>query len=185
MKHKLLLTVFILLFSVIPAQIIKAVPSAPSPTCQISARVLNIEKVEETKDFKGNQLSNVYVYYKVNLNITSIDTIKQEGLYECDNDYITRAEDTFQTIKSEDYNIGPIYSGQIIIANIHFSGDEYRSGWYLSSIVDTSDKKSSTGPEEQIIISDNLWYYAIAVVIIMLALITIVVYKINHKNKKK
>ena len=114
---------------------VSAVPAAPSPTCEIMANVLKIEK-SRTDFASGPRPGEDFDYYRVNLDIFEITTYTQEGEMPCDNSYIERAEQyKGYIVFVEEYNKNPILEGQKIKAKVHFSGDELFHGYFLLDII--------------------------------------------------
>ncbi len=128
MRNKIL--ILILVASVFAIQFANAVPAAPSPTCEIIANVLNVEKTR-TNILGQSSRQN---YYSLNLDILNISIHKQEGDFSCDNSYIDSAEKSGQILILDEYNKNPISEGQKIKAKIHLGGDERFNGYFLSDI---------------------------------------------------
>ena len=175
MKRKLLwLSLATVISSTLVCQSIKASPAPPSPTCRIVAKVLDIHKVDRNTDDLGNTLSTAYVYYHVKLDITNIRTVTDEGGI-CDDEYANSAESALQEISLSDYNASPVSRDDIIQANIHFGGDEFSHGWYLSDIVKGEPQS----------IFNTVWFWIVIAVVAILALGIAVFYLLRNKKKPK
>ena len=146
-------------------QIVNAVPAAPSPTCEITANVLMIEKTRTDIAGRGIPPRENFDYYRVNLDILDISTYKQEGGRSCDNSYIELAEKSGQILILEEYNKNSISEGQKIKAKIHFGGDEWFGGYFLSDIQILED---TTTPQDKKEVKLSYWYYIIPLIIILL-----------------
>jgi len=161
MKSKIIISIFIFIFV---SQTVNSVPAPPSPTCEIIAIVLNIQKVGAVihKDFVEHP-QKLLEYYKVKLDILNITTYKQEGVGSCDTSYIEKVEKSGAILTLVEYEKNPIEKGQKIKAKIRFGGDERFSGYFLSDIQILENK---------IMPQVNLshWYY-IFVIIILFAII--------------
>ena len=174
-KNKIIISIFILIASIFIAQVVYAVPAAPTPTCEIIATVLNIEKVGVVihKDFVESP-SKVFKCYKVKLDILNITTYKQEGVGSCDNSYVERVEQSGAILTLTEYEKNPIEEGQKIRAKIQFGSDEGFSSYFLSDIQILEDAAT---PQDKKEVELSYWYYTIPTIIILLAVIFCVLFK--------
>jgi len=163
--------IFILIASIFIVQSVNAVPAAPSPTCEIVAIVLNIQKVgiSVRSDFVESP-SKVFECYKVKLDILNITTYKQEGFGSCDSSYVEKVEQSGAFLTLAEYEKNPIKEGQKIKAKIHFGGDEWFGGYFLSDIQILEDATTSQ-------VELSYWYCIIPIIIILLALIFYALFK--------
>src|SRR3972149_4877699 len=135
MKNSIIIPVSILVMVFLTFQIVMAAPAAPSPTCEITANIVGIEKTRT--NFEGRAYLTPrqdFDYYKVRLKILEITIYKQEGTLSCDSSYIASAEKSGQILSVGEYDKNPISVGQTIKAKIHFGGDEWFSGYFLSDV---------------------------------------------------
>lgn len=138
MRNKVVITILILGMVFCAIRIANAVPAAPSPTCEIIAKVIKIEKTKIVTP-PILQLSDEIEYYRVKLQILEISTYQKEGSRSCDDSYIKTAEEAGQILTLKEYDKNPISQGQKIKAKIHFSGDERFHGYFLSDIKITKE----------------------------------------------
>ena len=174
MRRKIIISIFILVAIVFVSQIVNAVPAAPSPTCEITATVLSVEKTRTNIEGLGLPPRQNFDYYKVNLDILSISTYMQEDGRSCDNSYIEFAEQSGQKLSLTEYGENPISKDQKIKAKIHFDGDEWFSGYFLSDILILED---TTNPETKKEVESSYWYYTIPVIIILLVILFYILFK--------
>src|SRR3989338_4123168 len=136
MKHRIIIPLFILVAIVFVSQIVYAVPAAPSPTCEITAAVLGVEKTR-TNTMGGLGEPPQVDYYEIRLDILDISTYSQgpdEMDTSCGNSYIESAERNRQILVLSEYNKNPISEGQNLTARLHSGGDEWLGGFFLSDI---------------------------------------------------
>lgn len=114
-----------------------AVPAAPSSTCAISAAVLSVQKTKTNIAGQGLPSREDFYYYLVKLKIESSVIYQQDpgGYNSCDY-YINKELDSILSLT--EYDKLPINAGQNINARIHFDGDEWFNGNYLSDVKITS-----------------------------------------------
>ena len=130
-------------------------------------------KVEKTRTYfggLGQPPRQDFEYYKVKLDILNITTYKQEGFGSCDSSYIERAEQSGQILTLAEYEKNPIKEGQKIKAKIHFGGDEWFGGYFLSDIQILEDAATSQ-------VELSYWYCIIPIIIILLGLIFYALFK--------
>ena len=164
-----------LVVSVFVVQIVNAVPAAPSPTCEVTANVLKIEKTRTNIEGLGQPPRKDFDYYKVSLDFLEITTYKEEGISSCDNSYLD--EQSLPILSLAEYNKNPISEGQKIKAKIHFDGDEWFNGYFLS---DTLILEDITTEKDKTTTELNYRYYIILGVIILF-----IIFYILLKRKKK
>ena len=99
---------------------------------------------------------------------------KQEGARSCDGSYVELAEKSGQILILGEYNKNPISEGQKIKTKIHFSGDEWFGGYFLSDIQILED---TTTPQDKKEVESSYWHYIIPVIIILLAIIFYILFK--------
>jgi len=126
-QNKFIISIVVFLATFLLLGKATAVPAAPSPTCEISARVNRLELDERTTP------ADYIVYLD---NISDIKTVKQEGTTKCDQEYINniKGENHFFILSLYEYNKHPISKGDEIRVNVHFGGDEWSGGHFLSDI---------------------------------------------------
>lgn len=127
-------------------QIVMAVPAAPSPTCKITANIVGIEKTRTNFEGRADPPRQDFDYYKVRLKILEITIYKQEGTLSCDSSYIASAEKSGQILSVGEYDKNLISVGQTIKAKIHFGGDEWFSGYFLSDVEVVTERKEPQSP---------------------------------------
>jgi len=174
MRNKIIIPIFVLIAIGFVSQVVYAVPATPSPTCEITATISSLEKTRTNIEGLGQPPRENFDYYKVNLDILSISTYKQEGGRSCDNSYIELAKQSGQKLSLTEYNKNPISTGQKIKAKIHFSGDEWFGGYFLSDI---QILEGTTTPQDTKDIESSYWYYVIPVIIILLVIIFYILFR--------
>jgi len=79
---KKILSVIIIAINLSGTVQLYAVPAAPGPTCEVSAQVLDIEKIKTTTAPINAQPREIE-YYSVKIRISRCITYKQEGDRNC------------------------------------------------------------------------------------------------------
>jgi len=132
MKKILILMLFINILCIPSAQ---GVPAAPSPTCEITAKILNIEKVE-TKTAPIMMPSRDVEFYRLTLDILNVSTYQQEGDATCQDRYGTGPNrNQFKIMMKEYEQIShSLNSGQTIKGKVRFRGDERFHGHFISGV---------------------------------------------------
>lgn len=133
MRNNVIILILIVGIVFYGVQVANAVPAAPSPTCEIIAKVIKIEKTKIVTP-PILQPSDEIEYYRVKLQISEISTYQKEGSRSCDDSYIKTAEESGQILTLKEYDKNPISEGREIKAKIHFGGDERFGGYFLSDI---------------------------------------------------
>jgi len=151
LQRKLNLNYFIiaiLVFSIFSTSVnlVLAAPVASSPTCEIKADVLSVEKTK-TVTPPINAPSQEIEYYSVNLKILKVSTLQDEGRKTCDDLYPVNSEKE-TIIFPDDYGQTFFTSGQRIRGQVHFSGDERFHGTFLSNVSVISQQISILEPSE-------------------------------------
>jgi hypothetical protein len=137
MVNKNIILISTLIVFILLTQPSNSVSAAPSPYCEITAKVLNIEKTRTNfQNISGGPSRGDFDYYAVKLDILEITMYKQvEEQYgiigSCDKSYAETAERAGRMIVLGDYNVS---DGQKIRGIIHFGGDEWFGGFFLSDI---------------------------------------------------
>ena len=196
MLNKNIILISTLMIFIVIIQPSSSVSAAPSPYCEITAKVLNIEKTRTNfQNIPKGPSREDFDFYKVKLDVLEIKMHKQvEVVYgmngSCDESYAERAERAGWMIVLRDYNIS---EGQKIRAIIHFEGDEGFGGFFLSdvsSLVDervndstedkieqkgnTTDENMAMGKEVKIKDIGSRYYIAPGVIILFIALYVII-----------
>jgi len=104
------------------------------------------------------------------LYILNITTYKQEGFGSCDSSYVEKVEQSGAFLTLAEYEKNPIKEGQKIKAKIHFGGDEWFGGYFLSNIQILEDTATSQ-------VELSYWYCIIPIIIILLALTSYALFK--------
>jgi hypothetical protein len=107
-----------------------AVPAAPSPTCAISALVLDNQKTTKQTIGRDAESSNIE-YYAVKLKIKTSSLLQKDGYGSCD-DLANSEKDSI--LRLTEYDKSPINIGDQITGKIKFGGDERLGGYFLSDI---------------------------------------------------
>ena len=163
-------------------QYVVAVPAAPSPTCEITAEVQKLVMERTNIQVLSQPPRQDFDYYKVTLDITNINTFQPEGASSCDNSYIEFAEKTGQILKLTEFNKNRIQAGQKIKAKIHFQGDEWLNGYYLSDIQILSYGEVKAVPIGIAIDKHkNYWYYIISNFFLLVVTVLYIVLKRRNK----
>ncbi|MBU4338534.1 hypothetical protein KKD57_03165 [Patescibacteria group bacterium] len=138
----LIVTLLVIIFGF--TRIAHAVPAAPSPTCEINATVLGVQKVKTDPEQPPGQ--NFY-FYAVKLKIHSSSVYQQEGYGSCDK-LINLEQDPI--LHLSEYDKTPIKVEQDINAKIKFGGDEWFHGYFLSDIkiLTNTTEKPTLPPNE-------------------------------------
>lgn len=161
-------------------QLANAVAAQPGPSCEITAKVLKIEKTSTHFDpmsyCRGRE---DFEYYRVILNISEITTYREAtypGTGSCDNMYMKNAEKSGQILHMQEYNKVPLSKGQEIKAIINYGGDECFGGFFLfqTQIVaanltqkeNTTDRNITTANEGKIKDIGSQYYIAPSVLIL-------------------
>jgi len=112
-----------------------SVPAAPSPTCELTAKILSIEKIE-TKTTPIMMPSRDVEFYSLELDILNVSTYYQDGDWSCQNGYGTGPNEIkFKIMMNEYEQISqPLHSGQTIKGKVRFKGDERFHGHFISGI---------------------------------------------------
>ena len=132
--------------------------------------VLKVEKTRTYFSGLGQPSRQDFKYYKVKLDILNITTYKQEGFGSCDSSYVEKVEQSGAFLTLAEYEKNPIKEGQKIKAKIHFGGDEWFGGYFLSDIQILEDATTSQ-------VELSYWYCIIPIIIILLALIFYALFK--------
>jgi hypothetical protein len=127
--------------------IVSAVPAAPSPTCKVTANVLNSTYqpayFQEDNGIPCNSGGrDVPSSYLLQLKINSASTVTEDGSMSCDELYPLGKE-----ISVILYNPTRDYSGvKVIEGDIHFGGDECNGGIFLTNykIINNEPEKELT-----------------------------------------
>lgn len=117
-----------------------SVSSAPSPYCQITADVMSVDRKSAVSEMAPEIINE---YYSVNLNISEISNFQQEGDRLCDNNYLEVVKNSGFILSLDEYDVVPVFPGQRIKGVIHFSGDEFFSGYRLASIEILDDQTNN------------------------------------------
>ncbi|MFA4955045.1 MAG: hypothetical protein WC641_07085 [Patescibacteria group bacterium] len=130
MLKKIVVTALLLLLGGLTVQIARAVPAAPSPTCEITATITSVKK--KTSNFKTEQPSSEsFDYYGVRLKIISSSLYAKDGNGLCED--LAKLE-TDSIVVPDEYEKTPLKAGQKIKARMHFGGDERLGGYFLTKI---------------------------------------------------
>ncbi len=187
MLNKSIILISTLIILTVITQPSSSVPAAPSPYCEITAKVLSIEKTRTNfQNIPGVSSRGDFDYYRIKLDILEITMYKQEGDGSCDESYAERAENAGWMIVLRDYNVS---EGQKIRAIIHYGGDEFFGGFFVSDInilsdervndtikdeiaqkSNTTDKNMTVGRERRIKDIGSWYYNAPSIIILFIAL---------------
>ena len=110
-----------------------AVPAAPSPVCEITAEVSEIENIKTTTPPLSAAPGKVE-YYSVKLQILECSAYRQEGDKHCEELYPLNSEKEV-ILSLKEHEKKPIEKGEQIKAKIHFGGDEWFHGIFLTDIL--------------------------------------------------
>lgn len=159
MVNKNIILISTLIIFILLTQPSSSVSAQPSPFCEITAKVLNIEKTRTNfQNIPGGPSREDFDYYAVKLDILEITMNKQvEEQYgiigSCDKSYAETAERAGRMIVLGDYNVS---EGQKIRGIIHFGGDEWFGGFFLSDINVLADERVNDTINDEIAQKDNI-----------------------------
>jgi hypothetical protein len=179
----LILEALFLTSQIVIGERVQREPAAPSSVCEITANVLDIKKVKTNMKGVGIPPRKDFYYYEVNLDILDISTHRSESFSRpCDNSYIESVKKYGGAILSlKAYNEMPIKKGQKIKALIHFGGDEWFHGYFLSPLQILEEAPINKEKKETNL---NYWNYGIFGVLILLAIIFLYIFVYIFKKKK-
>ncbi|MFZ5955529.1 MAG: hypothetical protein ACOYT4_03815 [Nanoarchaeota archaeon] len=153
----------LLLFStllILNVAFISAVPAPPNPTCQVEAKITELEKTRTDFSRFDSDLID-FEYYKIRLDISNISTYKKDGNISCDEHYKELAENSDLILTLEEYNKTSLKKDDKINAKIHFKGDEWFNGYYVSDVQIINGKI-------------NPMYYIIPIIILIILIFYII-----------
>lgn len=116
---------------------------APSPYCKITADVLHIEK-SGSSGF--NTLPNPIDFYSVELLTKSVTLLDSNGAsILCENQY--QINSRIMTVLLFEHYENWLKVGQSITGTLHYGGDEFLNGFFLSNISTTLTNKVQIKPQ--------------------------------------
>ncbi len=153
MKNKIIISILSLTIFFSIFKTVNAVVVAPSPICEITAEVLEIEKTRTQRPDISPE--NQTDYYSVKLNVSSITTYKQISERLCDADYIELVEKAGAILLLTEHNKNPIKEGQKIQTKVQFKGDAWFGGYFLSNTQTLEEAVTVEKDEDMIIEKDE------------------------------
>ena len=132
MQHKIFLFSVCAILMLSSIGIVSAVPAAPSPTCHITAEILNATYhpayFQEDNGLPCNNGGrNIPAHYLLELKINNVSTVQEAGSISCEERYPINGK-----ISVTPYDIPVDYSKiKVLEGDIHFGGDECNSGIFL------------------------------------------------------
>ncbi len=123
------------------AKNILAVPAAPSPSCEVTAEVLEIKKesrwIERTNDSPRKVSYFVLKARDIKISTDAASSVKQDGFCENTMKAIVERDNGILIVREDT----PLSLGQKFKAKVHWDGDEHWQGTFASNIQILDDRK--------------------------------------------